>query len=112
MSRGFTGENTLRASVSATLLADSRALFADQAESFRFLAITPFERPDVRLARALRRQQTAVAIDIGHDKKVWPGLFSADATRLPVGPMPTFCALTACSACRKPSKSRTRILNP
>ena len=42
----------------APLTADAR---------FRILAITPLERPDLRLAQALLRHDVAVAIDIGRD---------------------------------------------
>jgi acyl transferase domain-containing protein/NAD(P)H-dependent flavin oxidoreductase YrpB (nitropropane dioxygenase family)/NAD(P)-dependent dehydrogenase (short-subunit alcohol dehydrogenase family) len=45
-------------------------------ERFRFLAITPFERPDLQLARALLRQQATVAVDIGRDPLQWPTLFA------------------------------------
>ncbi len=44
---------------------------------FCFLAITPFERADLPLARALRRQNTAVAVDIGRDASAWPALLAA-----------------------------------
>lgn len=43
-------------------------------EWFRLLAITPFERADLALARALWRQQAAVAIDLGRDALAWPAL--------------------------------------
>ena len=45
-------------------------------EGLRFLAITPFERPDLLLARALLRQRVAVAVDIGRDPRAWPALFA------------------------------------
>jgi acyl transferase domain-containing protein/NAD(P)H-dependent flavin oxidoreductase YrpB (nitropropane dioxygenase family)/acyl carrier protein len=44
---------------------------------FRTLAITPFERPDLALARALWRQNCAVAVDIGRDPALWPELLGA-----------------------------------
>jgi acyl transferase domain-containing protein/NAD(P)H-dependent flavin oxidoreductase YrpB (nitropropane dioxygenase family) len=40
----------------------------ERADVFPFLAITPFERPDLSLARALQRHRTAVAIDVGRDR--------------------------------------------
>jgi acyl transferase domain-containing protein/NAD(P)H-dependent flavin oxidoreductase YrpB (nitropropane dioxygenase family)/NAD(P)-dependent dehydrogenase (short-subunit alcohol dehydrogenase family) len=46
-------------------------------EGLRFLAITPFERPDLQLARALLRQNVPVAVDIGRDEQAWPALFTA-----------------------------------
>lgn len=55
--------------------ADAPSLFGGDAEVFRILAITPLERPDLRLAQAVRRQQAAAAIDIGRDPATWPALF-------------------------------------
>ncbi|MEZ5782455.1 MAG: SDR family NAD(P)-dependent oxidoreductase [Rhizobiaceae bacterium] len=52
---------------------DSRLFWGD--ELFRLLAITPLGIPDVRLARTVRRQQAAAAIDIGRDAEEWPELF-------------------------------------
>ncbi len=40
------------------------------------MGITPFERPDLALARAFCRQQAAVAIDLGRDPVHWPAVFS------------------------------------
>ncbi|MBV8063766.1 MAG: nitronate monooxygenase, partial [Nevskia sp.] len=45
--------------------------------AFRTLAITPFERADLPLARALWRHDVAVAIDIGRDAQSWPVLLAA-----------------------------------
>jgi acyl transferase domain-containing protein/NAD(P)H-dependent flavin oxidoreductase YrpB (nitropropane dioxygenase family)/NAD(P)-dependent dehydrogenase (short-subunit alcohol dehydrogenase family) len=36
-------------------------------DAFSFLAITPFERPDLSLARALARHGSAVAVDVGRN---------------------------------------------
>jgi acyl transferase domain-containing protein/NAD(P)H-dependent flavin oxidoreductase YrpB (nitropropane dioxygenase family)/acyl carrier protein len=44
---------------------------------FRALAITPLERPDLRLARALWRQDVAVAIDVGRNIGAWADLFAS-----------------------------------
>ena len=41
------------------------------------LAITPFERPDIALARSLRRHGCAAAVDIGRRPEAWPALFDA-----------------------------------
>ena len=41
--------------------------WADRADTFPFLAITPFERPDLSLARALQRYGTPVAVDVGRN---------------------------------------------
>src|ERR1700730_2662930 len=41
--------------------------WADRADTFPFLAITPFERPDLSLARALQRHGTPVAVDVGRN---------------------------------------------
>src|SRR5258708_6935501 len=41
--------------------------WADCADTFPFLAITPFERPDLSLARAFQRHGTPVAVDVGRD---------------------------------------------
>jgi acyl transferase domain-containing protein/NAD(P)H-dependent flavin oxidoreductase YrpB (nitropropane dioxygenase family)/NAD(P)-dependent dehydrogenase (short-subunit alcohol dehydrogenase family)/acyl carrier protein len=41
--------------------------WAERADAFPFLAITPFERPDLSLARALERHGTAVAVDVGRN---------------------------------------------
>src|ERR1700738_1619659 len=41
--------------------------WAELADAFPFLAITPFERPDLSLARAFERHGTAVAVDIGRN---------------------------------------------
>lgn len=43
---------------------------------FDLLSITPVERPDVRLARALVRAGSAVAVDCGRDEAAWPALFA------------------------------------
>jgi acyl transferase domain-containing protein/NAD(P)H-dependent flavin oxidoreductase YrpB (nitropropane dioxygenase family)/NAD(P)-dependent dehydrogenase (short-subunit alcohol dehydrogenase family)/acyl carrier protein len=48
-----------------------------QPERFRLLAVTPLERADLSLARALARQQVAVAVDAGRDPAQWPGLWRA-----------------------------------
>ncbi len=45
-------------------------------ESLRILGITPFERPDLSLARAFCRQGAAIAIDLGRDSQRWPEIFS------------------------------------
>ncbi len=55
-------EATFRAAAPMTDIEDVR---------FRILAITPFERPDTYLVRALCRHDVAVAIDIGRNKDVW-----------------------------------------
>ena len=47
-----------------------------QGERFRLLAITPFERPDLPLARLLARQEVAVAVDLGRDPQHWPALWA------------------------------------
>ena len=50
----------------------------------RVLAITPFERPDLSLARACARHGAAVAVDLGRDAEAWPALLTALAReRLP-----------------------------
>src|ERR1700738_4829259 len=41
--------------------------WAELADAFPFLAITPFERPDLSLARAFERHGAAVAVDVGRD---------------------------------------------
>src|SRR3979490_1582286 len=41
--------------------------WADRADTFPFLAIPPFERPDLSLARALQRHGTPVAVDVGRN---------------------------------------------
>jgi acyl transferase domain-containing protein/NAD(P)H-dependent flavin oxidoreductase YrpB (nitropropane dioxygenase family)/NAD(P)-dependent dehydrogenase (short-subunit alcohol dehydrogenase family)/acyl carrier protein len=41
--------------------------WSERADASPFLAITPFERPDLSLARAFERHGTAVAVDIGRD---------------------------------------------
>ena len=38
--------------------------WAGNAHAFPFLAITPFERPDLSLARAFERHGAAVAVDV------------------------------------------------
>ena len=63
------------AKIFASGVASSQSIFGVNAGSFRFLAITPFERPDLRLAQALRRQRIAVAIDIGRNFSAWSALF-------------------------------------
>ncbi|WP_299691095.1 type I polyketide synthase [Hydrocarboniphaga sp.] len=60
-------------------------LFSTQPERFRILAITPFERPDLALARSLSRQQVAVAVDIGRDAQTWPTLLSRIAAEPAAG---------------------------
>ncbi len=45
-------------------------------QAFRFLAISPLERPDLPLLRRLLRQGVAVALDIGRDAQAWPALFA------------------------------------
>lgn len=55
-------------------------LFGPQPERFRLLAVTPFERPDLALARVLSRQQVAVAIDIGRNALAWPALLQRIAS--------------------------------
>jgi len=40
----------------------------------RLLAITPFEIPDLPLARILCKHHVASAIDIGRDATLWPDL--------------------------------------
>jgi acyl transferase domain-containing protein/NAD(P)H-dependent flavin oxidoreductase YrpB (nitropropane dioxygenase family)/NAD(P)-dependent dehydrogenase (short-subunit alcohol dehydrogenase family)/acyl carrier protein len=55
---------------------------------FRTLAITPLERPDLALARALWRQNCAVAVDIGRDPALWPellGTLARDPVRSGIG---------------------------
>jgi acyl transferase domain-containing protein/NAD(P)H-dependent flavin oxidoreductase YrpB (nitropropane dioxygenase family)/NAD(P)-dependent dehydrogenase (short-subunit alcohol dehydrogenase family)/acyl carrier protein len=52
----------------------------DSQPRFRILAITPFERPDLALARVLLRQQVAVAIDIGRDALAVPALLQRIAS--------------------------------
>jgi acyl transferase domain-containing protein/NAD(P)H-dependent flavin oxidoreductase YrpB (nitropropane dioxygenase family)/NAD(P)-dependent dehydrogenase (short-subunit alcohol dehydrogenase family)/acyl carrier protein len=47
------------------------------AERFRLLAITPFERSDLPLARALLRHNAAVALDIGRNPQDWPRLWQS-----------------------------------
>jgi acyl transferase domain-containing protein/NAD(P)H-dependent flavin oxidoreductase YrpB (nitropropane dioxygenase family)/NADP-dependent 3-hydroxy acid dehydrogenase YdfG len=49
---------------------------AGGAERYRLLAITPFERADLPLARALARQGVAAALDLGRDPAAWPALFA------------------------------------
>jgi acyl transferase domain-containing protein/NAD(P)H-dependent flavin oxidoreductase YrpB (nitropropane dioxygenase family)/NAD(P)-dependent dehydrogenase (short-subunit alcohol dehydrogenase family)/acyl carrier protein len=49
---------------------------AVSSESLRLLGLTPFERPDISLARAFLRQKAAVAIDLGRDQTAWAGVFS------------------------------------
>lgn len=44
--------------------------------AFRTLAITPLERQDMALARAVVRAGGAVAVDIGRKTSAWPELFS------------------------------------
>lgn len=63
---------------------DSQSPFGASPELFQFLAITPFERPDIRLVHALRKQRTAAALDIGRNATAWPDLFAAIA-REPAG---------------------------
>ncbi|MGH8447391.1 MAG: hypothetical protein ACREVL_19150, partial [Solimonas sp.] len=46
-----------------------------EAERFRLLAITPFERPDPALARVWLRYGAAVAVDLGRDPALSKGLF-------------------------------------
>jgi acyl transferase domain-containing protein/NAD(P)H-dependent flavin oxidoreductase YrpB (nitropropane dioxygenase family)/NAD(P)-dependent dehydrogenase (short-subunit alcohol dehydrogenase family) len=41
--------------------------WAERTDAFPFLAITPFERPDLSLARAFERHGSAVAVDIGRN---------------------------------------------
>ncbi|WP_162932350.1 type I polyketide synthase [Solimonas sp. K1W22B-7] len=55
------------------------------AQWFRILAITPFERADLALARALWRQKAAAAIDLGRDPQQWPGLLAALARERSAG---------------------------
>ena len=56
----------------AATAADIRA----DARRFRLLAITPFERPDLPLARLICRHGAATAIDLGRDPAVWPALWA------------------------------------
>ncbi|PPE72943.1 hypothetical protein C3942_16105 [Solimonas fluminis] len=46
-------------------------------QRFGILAITPLERADLPLARALSRQQVAVAIDLGRDPAGWGPVLAA-----------------------------------
>ena len=45
-------------------------------ERYRLLAITPFERTDLPLARSLARYDVAVALDIGRNADAWPALWN------------------------------------
>ena len=55
---------------------DMESVLAD-ADLLRFLAVTPFEQPDLSLARALWRQNIAAAINIGRRPAAWPALLAA-----------------------------------
>ncbi|WP_051361928.1 type I polyketide synthase [Solimonas soli] len=56
---------------------DVAQLAGIDAGRLRLLAITPFERPDLSLARAWLRHGGAAAVDIGRDAAAWPALFDA-----------------------------------
>ncbi len=45
-------------------------------ESARLLGLTPFETPDLGLARAFCKQKAAIAIDIGRDTAQWAASFA------------------------------------
>ena len=49
-------------------------------QRFGILAITPLERADLALARALWRQQAAAVIDLGRDPARWPAILASLAT--------------------------------
>jgi acyl transferase domain-containing protein/NAD(P)H-dependent flavin oxidoreductase YrpB (nitropropane dioxygenase family)/NAD(P)-dependent dehydrogenase (short-subunit alcohol dehydrogenase family) len=51
--------------------------FEQQAQRFRLLAITPCERADLGLAKALRKLTVATALDLGRDPAGWPALFTS-----------------------------------
>ncbi len=76
MSRGF-GEAGGSEARAAGVHPDPHAFFVQQPDMFRFLAVTPVERPDLRLATVLHRQQVATAIDIGRNHAAWPALFES-----------------------------------
>lgn len=44
-------------------------------DAWRLLGVTPFERPDLQLARAFHRQHAALALDIGRESECWPALW-------------------------------------
>lgn len=75
MWRGLKDDGALGAGADGPGAANLPSLFEEQADSFRFLAITPFDRPDLRLARALHRHEAATAIALGPDPAAWPQLF-------------------------------------
>ena len=52
---------------------------------FPVLAVTPFERPDVSLARALLRHGAAVAIDLGRDESRHPQTLKTISALRPSG---------------------------
>ncbi len=45
-------------------------------DRFRWLGLTPLERPDLGLAQAFMRQEAAVAVSVGRDASVWADLFN------------------------------------
>ena len=51
--------------------------FEQQAQRFRVLAITPLERADLGLAKALRKLTVATALDLGRDPSSWAALFAS-----------------------------------
>ncbi|EIT70714.1 type I polyketide synthase [Hydrocarboniphaga effusa] len=51
--------------------------FEQQAQRFRLLAITPIERADFGLAKALRKLTVATALDLGRDPARWSELFAS-----------------------------------
>ncbi|BET26629.1 acyl transferase domain-containing protein [Limnobacter thiooxidans] len=44
---------------------------------FRFLSLTPFETPDLRLVAALLRSRIPATIDLGRNAQLWPSVFDA-----------------------------------
>ncbi|HEY1104037.1 MAG TPA: hypothetical protein VGE70_11510, partial [Burkholderiaceae bacterium] len=64
----------------ASVVAEAASLLRGLLSECRFpefLAIPPFERIDVGLARAVARQGLLLAIDVGRDPSAWPALWQA-----------------------------------
>ena len=51
--------------------------FEQKPQRFRLLAITPLERADLGLAKALKKLTVATALDLGRDPTRWPALFAS-----------------------------------
>ncbi len=85
-------------------MSNNKSVTAFDPQRFGILAITPLERPDLALARALWRQHVSVAIDLGRDTTRWPAILASVAAdrslglglRLAETTVPEGLALPAC----------------